>query len=75
MPQTTHFTMVNPGIHELLQSSVDRLIQVGSGMAQTARRSKASKASAQQWWFAMQDFINATDKLMELRRKDSEDAV
>lgn len=72
---TTRFTMVNPGIHELLQSSVDRLLQVGSGMAQTARKSKANRASAMLWWYAMDDFIAATNQLIELRRKDEESAA
>ena len=72
---TTRFTMVNPGIHELLQSSVDRLIQVGSGMAQTSRKSKANRASAMLWWYAMDDFIAATNQLIELRRKDEENAA
>jgi len=67
--------MVNPGIHELLQSSVDRLLQVGSGMAQTARKSKANRASAMLWWYAMDDFIAATNQLIELRRKDEESAA
>lgn len=67
--------MINPGIHELLQPSIDRLVQLGSSMAQTPKRSKASKTTAVQWWFALQDYINATDKLIEIRRQDSEDAV
>lgn len=69
---TTRFTMVNPGIHELLQPSIQRLIQSGDAMAQTVRNTRAGKAASQLWWFALQDYIAATNQLIELRRQDEE---
>lgn len=72
---TTRFTMVNPGIHPLLQPSIDRLIQIGSGMAQTPRKSRADRAASILWRYAMEDFIAATNQLIEFRQQDKENAA
>jgi len=67
MPQTTHFTMVNTGIHELLQKSINDLIDIGGSMAQSARRSKASKYQAARWWAAVGELIRVSDQLSNMR--------